>query len=99
VSGTGEYISMIREHRSPVVERREMSRHERLQEAMFTGLRLVDGVDVDVLGRRYDADIPALYGSALEPYRADGLVAWEGSRIRLSRRGMLLANEILSVFV
>jgi oxygen-independent coproporphyrinogen-3 oxidase len=99
VSGTGEYISMIREDRSPVAERREMSREERLQEALFTGLRLVEGVDVDVLGRRYDADIPALYGLALEPYRADGLVVWEGSRIRLSRRGMLLANEILSVFV
>lgn len=99
VSSTSEYISIVREGRSPVAERREMSRQDRLQEAVFTGLRLVEGVDVDVLGRRYEADIRVLYGSALEPYEAAGLVLWDGPRLRLARRGMLLANEILSVFV
>jgi oxygen-independent coproporphyrinogen-3 oxidase len=99
VSGTGEYIALIRSGRSPVAERREMSREERLQEAMFTGLRLADGVDIDELGRRYDTDIRTRYGPALEPYEGAGLVGWDGSRLRLSQRGMLLANEILSVFV
>jgi oxygen-independent coproporphyrinogen-3 oxidase len=99
VSGTGEYVARIRGGASPVAERRELSRDERLQDAMFTGLRLTEGVDVEALGARYDTDIRARYGAALEPSEAAGLVRWEGTRVRLTRRGMLLANEILSVFV
>jgi oxygen-independent coproporphyrinogen-3 oxidase len=62
-------------------------------------LRLAEGVDVAALDARYDADIRARYGPALERPAAAGLLAWDESRLRLTRRGMLLANEILSIFV
>jgi oxygen-independent coproporphyrinogen-3 oxidase len=99
VSGTGEYVTRIEAGESPVAERRVMSREEQLQEALFTGLRLTEGVDVGRLGARYDTDIHARYGSALQPSLEAGLVVWDESRLRLTRRGMLLANEILSIFV
>ena len=99
VAGTGEYVSLIRRGASPVAERHERSRDECLQEALFMGLRLADGIDADEMGRRYDTDIRARYGGALAPYEEAGLVRWDGPRVRLTRRGMLLANEILSVFV
>ncbi len=99
VSATGEYIARMDSGETPVAERRALSREERLQEALFTGLRLAEGVDVMTLGARYDTDIHARYGAALEPYEAAGLVLREGRRLRLSRQGMLVANEILSVFV
>ncbi len=99
VSGTGEYMAAIRSGSSPVAERRQLSHDEQLQEALFTGLRLADGVDVEALGARYDADIRARYARPLEPYLDAGLVRWEDRWLRLTRPGMLLANEILSVFV
>ena len=99
LSAAGDYVAAIRAGASPIAERRAMSRDEQLQEALFTGLRLVDGVNVDALGARYDTDIRARYGRALEPYEAAGCVRWDGPWLRLTRRGMLLANEILSVFV
>ncbi|MBI2219859.1 MAG: radical SAM family heme chaperone HemW [Acidobacteria bacterium] len=99
VSGTGEYIAKIDAGAPVVAERRPLSRDERLQDALFTGLRLADGVDVKALGARYDTDIHARYGASLEPYEAAGLVVGDESRLRLTRRGMLVANEILSVFV
>jgi oxygen-independent coproporphyrinogen-3 oxidase len=99
VSGTGEYIAKIQSGESPIAERRTLTRDEKLQEALFTGLRLTEGVDVEALGARYDTDIHARYGASLEPYAAAGLVVREEARLRLTRRGMLLANEILSVFV
>lgn len=99
VSATGEYVARIRQGASPVAERRELSTEERVQEAMFTGLRLADGVDVSAVGGRYDTDLHTRYAPVLEPYEAAGLIVWDGPRLRLTRRGMLLANEILSVFV
>jgi oxygen-independent coproporphyrinogen-3 oxidase len=99
VSGTGEYVARVEAGESPLADRRPMSRDEQLQEALFTGLRLADGVDLLSLGARYDTDIQARYGAALEPYQAAGLIVGDQRRLRLTRRGMLLANEILSVFV
>jgi coproporphyrinogen III oxidase-like Fe-S oxidoreductase len=49
---------------------------------------------------RYGIDVWARYGAALEPFeRAGHLVHEPGRRIRLTRQGMLVANEAMSVFI
>jgi oxygen-independent coproporphyrinogen-3 oxidase len=99
VSATDEYISRLQNGQSVSVEQRILSRDSRLEEALFTGLRLTTGLDLDSVGRRYDTDVWARYGAALQPSLEAGLALREGPRLRLSRNGMLLANEVLSVFV
>jgi oxygen-independent coproporphyrinogen-3 oxidase len=99
VSSTEEYISRLDRGQSVVTERRALTREVQLEEALFTGLRLAGGVDLDAVGRRYGIDAWAKYGDAVRPSIDARLAIREGSRLRLSRNGMLLANEILSVFV
>jgi len=104
VSSTGEYISRLGEARTPaplgiLTERREMAPQERLEDALFTGLRLTEGVDLAAFGRRYGVDIWAVYGNALQRFVEEHLVLRDGTRLRLTRQGMLIANEILQVFV
>jgi oxygen-independent coproporphyrinogen-3 oxidase len=72
---------------------------ERLGDALFTGIRLTEGVDIQVIGARYGVDVWRQYGMALEPFIAGGLLHREGPRLRLSRNGMLVANEIMQLFV
>ncbi len=107
VSSTDDYIA--RASRDPagggllsmslVVERREMSPEEHLEDALFTGLRLTEGVDLEALSRRYGVDIWARYQTPLRPFLHAGLVVREGANVRLSREGMIIANEIMQVFV
>jgi len=104
VSSTAEYISRLGEAPSPapvgmLTERREMGPQERLEDALFTGLRLTEGVDLAAFGRRYGVDVWAVYGSALQRFVDEHLVLRDGARLRLTRQGMLIANEILQVFV
>jgi oxygen-independent coproporphyrinogen III oxidase len=99
VSATEEYISRMASGASLVAERRELSPSERLEEALFTGLRLTDGIDLAKVSDRYGSDVWTRYGEALTPFIRDGFVIRDESRLRLSRNGMLLANEILQVFV
>jgi oxygen-independent coproporphyrinogen III oxidase len=99
ISSTEEYISRLAEGRTVVTERRSMSPQAQLEEALFTGLRLADGLDIEAVGRRYGIDAWGRYGEALRPSIEAGLAIRDGGRLRLSRDGMLLANEILSVFV
>jgi oxygen-independent coproporphyrinogen-3 oxidase len=99
VSATETYVTRIGEGASVEAERRTLAAAEQLEEALFTGLRLVGGVDLDAAGARYGADAWERYGEALQPFLAQGLVCREGSRLRLTREGMLVANEIMAVFV
>ena len=99
VSATAEYIDRVNAGGTLVAERRVLTDAERLEDALFTGLRLVDGVDIEAAGIRYGADVWARFGAGLEPFLSQGLLRREGPRLRLTRDGMLLANEVMAVFV
>ena len=99
VSGTEDYISRVVESRPTAVETRRLTALERAEEALFTGLRLAQGVDMTAVGARYGFDAWSRFGSALGPFVTAGVVVRDGDRIRLTREGMLVANEIMSIFV
>ncbi len=58
-----------------VMERRILSAGERLEEALFTGLRLRQGIDLDAFAVRYGVDVWARYGDALQPFVQEGWLA------------------------
>jgi oxygen-independent coproporphyrinogen-3 oxidase len=99
LSSTTEYIAAVMTGGQTACERRELTRREAFEEAVITGLRLTCGVDVHTLKTRYGADLWGIYGPELERFRDAGLLIYDGRLLRLSRAGMLLANEIMSVFV
>jgi oxygen-independent coproporphyrinogen-3 oxidase len=99
VAGTEDYVSRIDAGASVETERRTLTALERCQEALITGLRLADGVSADEVRVRYGLDLWARYGEHLQPYLDAGLLSTADGRLRLTRRGMLLANEVLAVFI
>jgi oxygen-independent coproporphyrinogen-3 oxidase len=99
VASPEDYITRIRRGESVAVEGRRLSAAERLGDALFTGLRLSDGVEMDIVNARYAVDVWRRFGAELEPFIAAGLLQRAGNTIRLSRRGMLLAHEVMTVFV
>ncbi len=99
VSATEDYIARVTAGETPGVERRLLTADERLEDALFTGLRLTAGIDIDAVGARYICDVWQRYGQALDPFLEEGWLVHEGSRLRLTRAGMLMANEVMAVFV
>ena len=99
VSGTGEYLDRVVNGRPTAEDVRSMSAHERLEDALFTGLRLTDGLDIETAGQRYGIDVWARFGDDLQPFVEAGVLRRDGTRIRLTREGMLVANEVMQVFV
>jgi oxygen-independent coproporphyrinogen-3 oxidase len=63
------------------------------------GLRLTDGLDLAVLSRRHGIDIWSRYGQDLSPYLTAGLLTFTEGRLALTRNGMLLANDVMTVFI
>jgi oxygen-independent coproporphyrinogen-3 oxidase len=99
VVGTEDYVVRVASGRPPDLGRRRLSARERLEETLFMGLRLADGVDLGMVHRRFGVDVGREYGYRLTPYFGAGLLVAEGGRLRLTREGMLLANEVMSVFL
>ena len=100
VSATGEYIDRIARGQDVRLDRRTLGADERLEEALFMGLRLAQGLDLAALHRRYGIDIWARYGPDLSTYVTAGLLRHEpGRRLALTRDGMLLANDVMAVFI
>jgi oxygen-independent coproporphyrinogen-3 oxidase len=99
VASTEDYVSAVAAGRSIETERRVLSEQERFEEAVFTGLRLSRGVDLEVVRSRYGVDVWARYGDDLSPFVEQRLLIYDGGAIRLTRDGMLLANEVMTVFI
>jgi oxygen-independent coproporphyrinogen III oxidase len=100
VAGTGDYIARVRAGASVIAERTPRDARSRCEEALFMGLRLATGVDLDRIRSRYGIDVWARYGEWLRPFeRAGHLVHEPGRWIRLTRQGMLVANEVMAVFI
>lgn len=99
VSGTGEYVDAVRSGGPLVAETRHLSHHDRMEEALFTGLRLSDGLSVDLARAQFGIDLWTEFGAELQPFRDLGWLIYDEGRLRLTRAGMLLAHEIMTVFI
>jgi oxygen-independent coproporphyrinogen-3 oxidase len=99
VSSTDEYVTRVNAGAPVVADRRVLTPDERLEDALFTGLRLSEGLDLEAVGARYEVDVWARFGQALQPFVDGRFVVRDGARLRLTREGMLVANEIMAVFV
>ena len=71
----------------------------RWKSACSPGLRLNEGLDLERIGARYDMTYGRSYGGALQPFVDAGLVVHSSGILRLTREGMLLANEVMAAFV
>lgn len=100
LSSTVEYVERIAAGADVRLDRRRLDPPERLEEALFMGLRLVEGLDLPAISERHGVDIWARYGQDLATFVHAGLLVHEpGRRLALTRAGMLLANEVMSVFI
>ncbi len=81
-------------HGCPPVPEESFDPHRRAGEAIVFGLRTISGIDLTVIAARYGESAVAERGPVLARAEAAGLAIREGSRIRLSARGFLIADEL-----
>ena len=99
VSATEEYISTVEGGGQLAVERRLLSRQDALEEALFTRLRLTAGIDLELVNSQYGVDVWREFGGELQTFVEAGLLIYDGGGLRLTRAGMLLAHEVMTVFI
>ncbi len=99
ISATPDYVSAVASGGQLSTERRMLSAQERFEDAVFTGLRLTAGIDLELIESRYGVHVWRRYGDELQPFVDGGLLIYDGGGLRLTRAGMLLAHEVMTVFI
>ncbi len=83
----------------------ELTVVEQMEEFMFLGLRMMEGVDENSFQRMFGKTLSEVYGAVINQNIADGLLEYDkkvetGNRkIRLTKRGMDLSNYVMAQFL
>lgn len=77
----------------------EMTAEMRFKDALIMGLRLVKGIDLDVVGSRYRVDARAFVLRTIGDLQSAGLFEIVGHTLSLTRKGRLLSNIVFSRWV
>jgi oxygen-independent coproporphyrinogen-3 oxidase len=96
ISEIEDYCRRIESGLDTVAWRSEVTEKQALGETFFLGLRLTEGVDWRIAAA---GGFPAEHERALRAFRAEGLLHLDESRMRLTKKGMLLSNEIMEWFI
>lgn len=70
-----------------------------LGETMMLGLRLRDGLQLETIRTGFSIEPLTHFASQIDRLQSDGLLTLESDTLRLTHRGLLLANDALSLFL
>ena len=93
------YMEMIEQGGSAIVEETRLSEVDRQAEAVFLGLRMMQGFSFAEYSREFGADLRAKHEADLTRFREAGLIECNGDLLKLTRAGALLSNEVFVAFM
>jgi len=95
-----EYVARIQRGESPVAGAETIGRELEMAETVILGLRLVgEGMEFKRFEERFGCSLSSVYEAELTELRALGLIEMDSERVRLTRPGRLLGNEVFVRFL
>lgn len=76
-----------------------VSRNSQIEEYMFLGLRMTEGITRAEFRQTFGVEIEAVYAGILPKLAEEGLIRMEAGVIRLTKRGTDISNYVLSQFL
>jgi oxygen-independent coproporphyrinogen-3 oxidase len=93
---TARYVELIEKEQSSIVERTELSKEDSKSEAIFLGLRLMNGLDLQSYRVRFGKDLREEFNGELKRLSDAGLIEINNEVLKLTTHGALLSNEVFA---
>jgi len=94
-----EYVASARAGQSIPSQSERLEGRRRAGEAVMLALRTAQGVGLSEFKERYGIDVLKDYASVVSRFASTGLLERVGDTVRLTRRGVFLANDVCGAFV
>lgn len=95
----GSYCDLIQAGKSPGVVEPKMTKEETMSEWMFLGLRKLKGINDRDFKAQFDQSFFDVYKEVVNPLIRDGLLARDGSILRLTPKGQDFGNQVFMAFI
>ena len=76
-----------------------ITKQEKLEESIFLGFRISDGIDIEKLNKNFEIDFDSKYKEVISKYLNSGHILRTEKGYKLSDSGFLLSNIILADFL
>lgn len=93
------YIALLANDIMPYSEAEFLPRQARFRETVIMGLRLTDGVSIARLKSRFGMTPSQHYGETLTTLESQKLLEETAGRLRLTQKGLVLANRVMAQLV
>ena len=80
-------------------EYKTLNKQQQIEEEIFLGLRLHQGINFEYINKKYNTDIKKKYYSVFNKFIKEGLIEKTNKGVKLTLRGILLSNEVLCEFI
>ena len=98
-SSLEEYLALSKWPSKIRRDQNSLSREDAMSETLFLGLRMTHGIPVQGFQRCFGVPLESVFGSVIEKHKALGLLKVEDGRVFLTRRGILVSNQVLCDFL
>ncbi len=96
---TDDYDSYVREPYAEPALTERLKKEDLMSEFMILGLRLTEGVDKEEFKLRFHEEMDEIYGKQIKKFMDEGLLETEDKKVRLTSRGLDLANVVMQSFI
>ncbi len=93
------YREAVDAGRFPIARREPVDIRTEMSETVFMGLRLMNGLDLTGFEKRFGCSFNDAYGFQVELLTKAGLLELTGDRLRLTPRGLPVANRVFMEFL
>ncbi|MCR5302046.1 MAG: radical SAM family heme chaperone HemW [Lachnospiraceae bacterium] len=76
-----------------------LSRNDMIEETMYLGLRMMEGVDTDDFEKKFGVTVRSLYGDVIDDLVAQGLIYEGSSSLSLTDLGIDYGNHVFAKFL
>lgn len=93
------YIDGIMDDKSIVLEENENSKEDNIEEFIFMGLRMIEGISKEEFKKRFGLDVYEIYSKEIKKNIENGLLLDVDDRLKLSEKGIEFSNLVMSDFI
>lgn len=94
-----DYMKDIDNRKLPICGKETLSIEQQIIEAVYLGLRTVEGVSVKKFQQRFGKNFRSLFKSTLDLLISEGLMDTNSIRVWLTRKGMKYLDSIVSMLI
>ncbi len=99
IRGVQDHIKSLKRRRKPIADSERLTGRDEKAETIILGLRKRDGIRQEDYRRRFGESIEDEFGDVLSKGIGVNLLEWDNGNLRLTKRGLFLANEVFVDFL